>query len=155
MNAQDLASLLEYPSTWLERNLLLPELVSIQSAQFHSEYGSRRPHGGTEHWRYGAFLFWFKHELNEQILGYLLEAAIADPDPPMAGNILKLIVGHPKCTHSMLQAAIACVGTTRYYYTSRHELEALFSQRSSRTPQGHDERACHKNDSDVSKIVIH
>jgi hypothetical protein len=130
MNAQYLASLLEYPAIWLERNLLSPELVASQSEQLRDEYGENTPHGGTEHWRYGAFLSWFKKEINAQVLGYLLEAAVADPDPPMAGNILKLVAEHPKCTDSMLQTAIACAATTHYYYTSAQELKSLFSKRS-------------------------
>jgi len=129
MNAQRLASLLNYPLVWVEHGLLSAELVAAQSEQLVTECGAASAIGGTEHWRYGAFLHWFKRELGEQELGHLLAAAVADPDPPMAGNVLKLVVQHPRCTTAMLQAAQACASSTPEYYTSAQELEVSFASR--------------------------
>ena len=49
MNAQRLASLLNYPSVWVEHGLLSAELVAAQSEQLVTECGAASAIGGTEH----------------------------------------------------------------------------------------------------------
>jgi hypothetical protein len=129
MSSEHLSRLLRYPEPWLKHKLLSPELVAIQGPQAHREYGEATPEGGTEHWRYAAFNYWFARELNAEELEHLLEAAIADPDPPMAGNALKSAAAHPLCTRAMVEAAKRCASSSEYYYVGPAELERLFLER--------------------------
>src|SRR5947209_1942912 len=85
MSPTRLAEVLQYPPVWLTTGLLCEELVALQAPQVAREYGLSAPTGGTEHWRFGAFRFWLRRKLTLTELESLLEAAVTDPDPPMAG----------------------------------------------------------------------
>lgn len=121
-----------YPPPWVKHGLASGEYFEAQARAFAAEYPNRAPEGGTEHWRYGSFLHWLRQELSELQLSHLLEAALADPDAPMAGNILKAVVAHPKSTDEMLQKAQAAVVRNIDYYIAAAELEELYAGRLAR-----------------------
>lgn len=129
MSPDQLSRQLQYPSAWLKHGLLCAELVAIQGRQVIRDYGFAIPDGGTEHWRYYAFNYWLARELDPKKLEHLLEAAIADPDPPMVGNVLKEITKHRLCTRPMLELAKTCVSSSPYYYVGTDVLERLFKGR--------------------------
>ena len=129
MSPEELSRLLQYPDPWLKHGLLCGELLATQGPAVLREYGSTFPTGGTEHWRYSAFNYWLSRELDEKQLEHLLEAAIADPDPPMVGNVLQAIAQHRHCTQEMLEAAKECATSSRYYYVGASALERLFQSR--------------------------
>jgi len=128
MNTADLASLLEYPDPWLRHGLLSAPFFEEQAAMAAEEYGTQTPRGGTEHWRYGGFLYWLRQDLDRTRLQQLLEAAIADPDPPMAGNVIKDITAHRQATAEMVNLASEAVSLNRYYYVRPTELLDLFAR---------------------------
>src|SRR5687768_2753488 len=116
MNITAFAESAQFPAVWLEYGLLDGLFFEQQAAEFASEYGSRKPSGGTEHWRYAAFLSWLRAKPDASKVEQLLEAALADPDPPMAGNVIKELVANPLCTEQMLLAAMDRVAENRDYY---------------------------------------
>jgi hypothetical protein len=127
MNVDLLASLLEYPEPWIRHGMLSAKFFEDQAMQFAEEHGDRKPSGGTEHWRYGGFLFWFRQALNQEQVQHLLDAALADPDPPMAGNILKVIASHPATTPQMLRTLCEAAAISDNYYTNPAELQSLYT----------------------------
>jgi hypothetical protein len=127
MDTGRLCQLLNYPPIWAERHLVCDEFFVPQAAEFEREYGYRVPQGGTEHWRYGAFLFWLRRNTDSKMLAHLLAAAIADPDPPMAGNVIKTIIAHPSSTEQMLRLAVSAVTENQEYFVTQHQLESSFS----------------------------
>jgi hypothetical protein len=127
MNKVQFASALNFPSIWLEAGLLPDELFDLQVGELLREYGGSKPDGGTEHWRYGAFLYWLKKDLDFKTLDALFDAAFKDPDPSMAGNVIKELVTHTLCTESLLQRAAEVVSTSKDYYVTRAELESTFA----------------------------
>lgn len=126
MDAELFAANAKFPQCWIEHDMLNGEFFSQQIAAFESEYGAKKPAGGTEHWRYGAFLHWLRSDPDTELLQALLAAALADPDPPMAGNVLKAIVAKPNCTPAMLKAAQDAVDSNRYYYTTAQDLRQSY-----------------------------
>jgi hypothetical protein len=130
MNKKQLAACLQYPAVWLESGLLTDELFNLQAPEYQKEYGSRVPDGGTEHWRYGAFNFILKRGPDQKTLELLLDAAIADPDMPMAGAAIRDVIAHPLSTRAMLDKALAVVSTSRDYHVSPVKLERGFVERS-------------------------
>ena len=106
--------------------MLSAKFFEDQAAQFAEEHGDREPTGGTEHWRYGGFLYWFRQALNQEQVQHLLEAALADPDPPMAGNILKVIASHPATTPQMLKTICEAAESSDDYYVNQVELQSLY-----------------------------
>jgi hypothetical protein len=118
-----------FPEPWIRHGLAEALFFKQQANAFGKEYGNSKSVGGTEHWRYGSFLYWFKKELTTIRLRELLDAAIADPDPPMAGNVLKLILAHPNATEEMLRLAQNTVNRQPYYSISADDLEMCFRRR--------------------------
>lgn len=135
MNTDLFAGAADFPACWLEHGLLSGEFFVQQIAAFEAEYGATKPNGGTEHWRYAAFLHWLRTDLDTQRLAALLTAALADPDPPMAGNVLKAIVARPNCTQAMLKAAQDRVGANADYYVSAEGLCQAFESTQTRREQ--------------------
>jgi hypothetical protein len=127
MNAHLLASLLEYPEPWIRHNMLSAKFFEDQAAQLAEQYGGCKPAGGSEHWRYGGFLYWFRQTLNQEQVQHLLDAALADPDPPMAGNILKIIASHPATTPQMFITLCEGAASSDYYYANQVELQSLYT----------------------------
>jgi len=118
-----------FPEPWIRHGLAEELFFKQQANAFGKEYGNSKSVGGTEHWRYGSFLYWFKKELTSIRLRELLDAAIADPDPPMAGNVLSLIAAHPNATEEMLHLAQNTVNLQPHYYISAADLEMYFRRR--------------------------
>jgi hypothetical protein len=131
MTIELFASNAEFPACWRQLGLLEGEFFERQAAAFAAEYGASRPRGGTEHWRYGAFLHWLGQANDAKLLGFLLEAALEDPDPPMVGNVLIAIVGKPSCTQALFQAALVRVSSQPGYYISGALLRSTFENRTS------------------------
>lgn len=134
MDKAQLAKVLNYPQIWLEANLFTDELFSIQAPEFQREYGGRVPSGGTEHWRYGAFHFWLKRNIDVAVLERLLDAATVDPDQPMAGAAIRYIVAHPSSDRSILARAIDAVSKSRDFYVSKEQLERAFEEKLAASP---------------------
>ena len=129
MNTSHFVNSVHFPSAWHKHGLLEAGFVVQQATEFEREYGARQPTGGTEHWRHGTFLYWLRSEPSAEQLAQLLEAALHDPDPPMAGGVIKQILGSPLSTITMLEAAIQKVASSRAYYVTGEELKAAFSSR--------------------------
>ena len=127
MNLTAFAEAAEFPGAWLKYGLLDGPFFVQQAIEFELEYGSSKPRGGTEHWRYAAFLSWLRMKPDASRVEQLLEAALADPDPPMAGNVIKELVENPLCTEQMLVAATRQVAANRDYYVRPEELQSIFS----------------------------
>lgn len=134
MDKASLARLLNYPTIWLEAELLTDELFGIQVPDFQKEYGGRIPEGGTEHWRYGAFHFWLSRNIGSQVLELLLDAASADPDQSMAGAAIKDIIQHPSSNRAILERAVEIISQSQHFYVSSVELEKAFAQKSQIKP---------------------
>jgi hypothetical protein len=130
MNKKELTACLQFPAVWLDAGLYSDELFNLQAPEFEKEYGSRIPDGGTEHWRYGAFNFILKRGPDQQTLELLLDAALIDPDMPMAGAAIRDIISHPLSTRAMLDRALAVVAKSRDYHVSPMKLERGFVERS-------------------------
>lgn len=131
LSPSELADRLHYPTLWTERGLYPDDLYRVQLAAFVAEARERgippeeyRPAGGTEHYRYGAFRFWRHRNPSPAILEALLEAAVADPDPPMAGAAMKDILATYSPTRAMVELAIQAVRRSRGYFISEEELRA-------------------------------
>lgn len=126
MNINEFAAAADFPDVWLSRGLLDGPFFQEQAAEFALEYGRKKPPGGTEHWRYGAFNFWLRSDLDRTRASDLFEAALADPDPPMAGNVIKALLAGPFATEQMLSDAVRAVEADRYYYVGAQELKRIF-----------------------------
>ena len=127
MDIKAFAAAANYPTVWLTRGLLDGPFFQAQAEEFFREYRDRKPAGGTEHWRYGSFIHWLRTDIDERKTLDLFEAAIADPDPPMAGNVIKELLGRPFATEGMLSRALKAVAENRYYHVTAQALERIFS----------------------------
>jgi hypothetical protein len=126
MNILDFAAAADFPPEWIRGGLFDDPFFIGQANEFEHHHGSAKPSGGTEHWRYAAFLHLLRANPTAATLQRLLDAALADPDPPMAGNVIKDIVTNPLATESMLAAALARIAETGDYYVDTDELIWLF-----------------------------
>jgi hypothetical protein len=126
MNRNILLKKLNYPAEWEKYELLDEQLISIQLDEYIKEYGSETPKGGTEHFRFGAFLFWLQKDINFKVLSSLLKVAMLDPDKPMAGAVIKEILAHKLSDESLLNKATEKVSSSKYYYATKNELEECF-----------------------------
>lgn len=126
MNINEFAAAADFPNVWLSRGLLDGSFFQEQAAEFEVEYGRKKPQGGTEHWRYGSFNYWLRSDLDRERTLDLFEAALADPDPPMAGNVIKALLASPFATEQMLSDAVSAVEANRYYYVGVQELKRIF-----------------------------
>lgn len=130
MNKKQLVAHLQFPKLWLDAGLYSDDLFHLQAPEFEKVHGSRVPDGGTEHWRYGAFNFILKRGPDRKTLELLLEAALIDPDLPMAGAVIRDIIAHPLSTRAMLDRALAVVAKTPDYHVSPMKLERAFVEQS-------------------------
>jgi hypothetical protein len=127
MNIEQFARAAEFPAIWQERGLLTGHFFEKQAQEFEKEYGELQPEGGTEHWRYGSFLHWLRSGPEQVVLDSLLEAALQDPEPGMAGNVLLAIVSLPSCSARSFESALAAVRARSGFYVSPPELEAAYA----------------------------
>lgn len=128
----ELVDRLRYPTVWTEKGLYPEDLYQMQLAAFVAEAQTRdilpeeyRPIGGTEHYRYGAFRYWLQRNPGSDTLHSLMEAAVADPDPPMAGAAIKDLLAAHHPTRAMIELAIQAVRRSKGYCLSEAELRAL------------------------------
>ena len=127
MQITSFAEAADFPRIWLTCGLLEGDFFEQQAAEFEREYGVVKPRGGTEHWRYAAFLALLRAQPTAARLAQLLDAALADPDPPMAGNVVKDVIANPLSTEQMLARATEAVAANAYYYVKPAELLHLFN----------------------------
>ena len=130
MDKNSLIRKLDYPDIWKEKGLINNELYSTQLHDFVKEYGSKKPEGGTEHFRYGAFCYYVQNsETDEATLKILVEAASKDSDSGMAQSALIDLVSHPDCTSEIYNFA----KTTFTKFNEKHfeisKLEIAFKEK--------------------------
>lgn len=116
----------DFPDIWLDHGLMEGDFFAQQAAEFEREYGGVKPTGGTEHWRYASFLALLHAQPTAEKLVQLLDAALAEPDPPMAGNVVKEVIANRLSTEQMLARAAEAVAANSDYYVTREELVQLF-----------------------------
>ena len=98
---------LRYPRLWFESGLLDGELLEIQLRELQKIIGYRsRPLRSTEHWRYGAFVWWLRRVQNTEQLMALLRVAAIDPDEPMGQSVIKEISLHPMANDDVKRFAL-------------------------------------------------
>ena len=127
MQITSFAEAADFPEIWLTCGLLEGAFFVQQAAEFEREYGSVKPRGGTEHWRYAAFLALLRAKPTAARLDQLLDAALADPDPSMAGNVVKDVIANPLSTEQMLARAAEAISANSDYYVKQEELIHLFN----------------------------
>jgi hypothetical protein len=128
MKIDSFAAAADFPGIWLACGLLQGDFFAQQAVEFEREYGGVKPSGGTEHWRYASFLALLRAQPTAARLVQLLDAALADPDPPMAGNVVKDVIANPLSTEQMLSRAAEAVAANPAYYVTREELIQLFNR---------------------------
>jgi hypothetical protein len=116
-----------FPAVWLERGLLTGPFFEAQAGEFEREYGIRSPEGGTEHWRYGAFLYWLRRRPASDTLPALVEAALQDPDRPMAGNVLLELVALSNFNQESLELVLARAPSRERLGVDPQRLRSAFS----------------------------
>jgi hypothetical protein len=126
MDILGFAAAADFPQEWIRGGLFDDPFFIGQANDFERHHGSARPNGGTEHWRYAAFLHLLRANPTAATLQRLLDAALADPDPPMAGNVIKDIVANRLATESMLSTALARIAENVYYCVESDELIRLY-----------------------------
>ena len=98
---------LRYPRLWFDSGLLAGELLELQYSALRRKVGSRsRPLAASEHWRYGAFVWWLQRVDVQERLLLLLDAAAADPDEPMGSSVAKEIAAHPSSSEAVRERAL-------------------------------------------------
>ncbi len=129
LSLAELVDRLCYPAVWMERGLYPEDLFQGQLEAFATEAREHGvppqeycPVGGTEHYRYGAFRYWLQRNPGPEILHALMEAAVTDSDPPMAGAAIKDLLAAYHPTRAMLELAIQAVRRSKGYLISEEEL---------------------------------
>lgn len=98
---------LRYPRLWVESGLLDGELLEIQLRELQKIIGYRsRSLRSTEHWRYGAFVWWLRRVQNTEQLMARLRVAAIDPDEPMGQSVIKEISLHPMANDDVKRFAL-------------------------------------------------
>jgi len=131
----DLLQRLCFPKIWQEKGLYPDDLYQVQLEAFRAEARVRgippddyHPAGGTEHYRYGAFRFWLYRKPAREVYEALMEAAAADPDPPMAGAAIKDLISSYSPSRAIVELVIQAVSRSKAYYLSEKELRAFLRQ---------------------------
>jgi hypothetical protein len=127
MQVAQFARAANFPAIWLERALLTGAFFEMQAREFEVEYGQVQPEGGTEHWRYGSFMHWLRSNPGKDLLHSLVEAALQDPDPGMAGNVLLAVVSLPACSQESFALALASVNRHRDFHMSQAKLQSALT----------------------------
>lgn len=126
MNKIDFLKILNFPKIWEIQDLLPDSYFDAAKAEYKKEYGDASPNGGTEHWRFGAFVYLLRSELSASEIGWLIDAAIDDPDRPMAGGVIEELISRPVASEQMLAKACEAVEGNKYYYKSSEQLKKSF-----------------------------
>lgn len=86
---------LGYTEKWIEYGFLTEEILQNQLAEF--EKGEDQ---NTEHYRYGAFLYWFdqRNAFSDTEVEHYIELALNDPHELMAGSAIKELFTSSKIT---------------------------------------------------------
>lgn len=71
------------------------------------------PAGATEHYRYRAFNFWLNRKPGREVYEALMEAAAADPDPPMAGAAIKDLISSYSPSPAIVELVIQAVSRSK------------------------------------------
>jgi hypothetical protein len=139
LSLSELIDRLGYPAVWTEKGLYPEDLYQVQLAAFVAEARERgirsheyRPVGGTEHYRYGAFRYWLQRDPGPDTLHSLMEGAVVDPDPPMAGAAIKDLLAAYHPTRAMIEVAIQAVRGSKGYCLSEAELRAYLDDADSK-----------------------
>lgn len=125
----ELSHRLNYPEQWIASGLLTEEFARMQGRQLEVEYGTAIPDGGTEHWRFAAFLHCLTPPVTEARWEALVQLAAIDPDPPMAGDAIRRIVADDRCSPTVLAIAKGVVAKSCDYCVSPEALQGIFDSR--------------------------
>ena len=126
MDKVEFLKFLNFPTIWEKANLLPDSYFELAKVEFEKEYGDTKPVGGTEHWRFGSFIFLLKADLNTSEIEMLVEAAIEDPDKPMAGGVIEELLSKELATNAILEKACTAIESNKYYYKSTDQLRNAF-----------------------------
>lgn len=126
MNKIDFLNILNFPKIWEIQDLLPDSYFESAKAEYEKEYGNTIPNGGTEHWRFGAFVYLLRKKLSANEIGWLIEAAIDDPDRPMAGGVVEELISREVASEQMLEKACQAVEGNKYYCKSSEQLRKSF-----------------------------
>lgn len=95
MDKVDFIRLMGYPKEWSEWGYLPDAYIADQMKDWLSEHKSDQPEtgviAGSEHYRYGAFLYWLRLEPRLDQLEKLLELTYLDKDQVMANDVRRRI----------------------------------------------------------------
>lgn len=122
----DFLKILNFPKIWEIQDLLPDRYFESAKEEYEKEYGNAIPSGGTEHWRFGAFVHLLKEELSANEIGWLIDAAIDDPDRPMAGGVIEELLSRELASEQMLTKACHAVEGSKYYCKSSEQLRKSF-----------------------------
>ncbi|MCE4555692.1 hypothetical protein [Pelomonas cellulosilytica] len=117
-----------FPDVWLDHGLLVGPFFEAQAREFEREYESETPEGGTEHWRYGAFVHWLRAKPAEATVVALAEAALRDQDPSMAGNVILELAALPAFSHQLLEHVLARAPARKELGVAPEKLRAVFAK---------------------------
>lgn len=122
----DFLKLLNFPKIWEKQDLLPDSYFEFAKKEFEKEYGNTIPNGGTEHWRFGAFVYLLQKNLSANQIGWLIDAAIDDPDRPMAGGVIEELLSREFASEQMLARACKAVDGNKNYCKSSEQLRKNF-----------------------------
>lgn len=87
--------LMDYPKEWSDWGYLPDTYIGDQIRDWLSEHGADQPNSGevagSEHYRFGAFLYWLKQEPQTGQLEKLLALTYLDKDQVMANDVRRMI----------------------------------------------------------------
>jgi hypothetical protein len=126
MDKIDFLKILNFPKIWEIQDLLPDSYFEAAKEEYDKEYGDTIPKGGTEHWRFGAFVYLLRRELSASEIGWLIDAAIDDPDRPMAGGVIEALISRSVASEQMLDKACEAVEGNKYYCKSSEQLKKSF-----------------------------
>jgi hypothetical protein len=126
MNKIDFLKILNFPKIWAIQDLLPDSYFDAAKEEYNKEYGEAIPKDGTEHWRFAAFVYLLRSELSASQIGWLIDAAIDDPDRPMAGGVIEELLSRSVASEQMLAKACEAVERNKYYYKSSEQLKKSF-----------------------------
>lgn len=126
MDKFDFLKNLNFPKIWESQDLLPDSYFDAAKEEYKKEYGNAIPNGGTEHWRFGAFVYLLRRELSASEIGWLLNAAIDDPDRPMAGGVIEELISRSVASEQMLDKACEAVEGNKNYCKTSEQLKKSF-----------------------------
>ncbi len=95
MNKSHFIQLIGYPKEWSDWGYLPDTYIADQIKDYLSEHRADQPKSGdvpgSEHYRFGAFLYWLKQEPQIDQLEKLLALTYLDKDQLMANDVRRRI----------------------------------------------------------------